>query len=106
MSTASRVRTPMSRIGRLGHWLATANSRIALLGFVLAIGILVAFDLAPWQLVLGLNLLLGIWAVRSWRLHRENAETAESAAIVAAQTQSEGRFRDFAETSSDWFWET
>jgi len=54
-------------------------------------------------LALGLALLFGTLVVRSWRLEKHSAELDAS---TAALTRSEARFRDFAETSSDWFWET
>lgn len=55
------------------------------------------------SLALGLAVLVGAMAARSRNLERHGAELAESA---EALRRSEARFRDFALTSSDWFWET
>jgi PAS domain S-box-containing protein len=55
------------------------------------------------SLALGLALLVAAMASRSRNLERHSAELAESA---EALRRSEARFRDFALTSSDWFWET
>jgi PAS domain S-box-containing protein len=63
--------------------------------------ILVAIGAA--LLALGMVLLVGALAARSQNLERHGAELAESA---EALRRSEARFRDFAVTSSDWFWET
>jgi PAS domain S-box-containing protein len=51
----------------------------------------------------GFALLFWALAARSRRLEQQ---TAELAATADALRDSETRFRDFARTSSDWFWET
>jgi PAS domain S-box-containing protein len=52
---------------------------------------------------IGFAILFRALAARSRRLERQ---TAELAATADALRDSEARFRDFARTSSDWFWET
>jgi PAS domain S-box-containing protein len=52
---------------------------------------------------IGFIILFRALAGRSRKLERQ---TAELAATADALRQSEARFRDFARTSSDWFWET
>lgn len=54
-------------------------------------------------LALSFGVLFGTLAARSHKLERQSAELAASA---EALRRSEARFRDFALTSSDWFWET
>jgi PAS domain S-box-containing protein len=54
-------------------------------------------------MVVGIIVLFGALAVRSRRSERNTAELAEAA---EALRKSEARFRDFALTASDWFWET
>jgi PAS domain S-box-containing protein len=55
------------------------------------------------SLALGFIFLVLALAARSRRLEQHGAALAESAAALRA---SEAKFRDFAVTSSDWFWET
>ena len=63
----------------------------------------VAVAIGALSLALGFTGLLGALAARSRGLERHSAELAQSA---EALRRSEARFRDFALTSSDWFWET
>ena len=51
----------------------------------------------------GFAILFWALAARSRKLEQQ---TAELAAAADALRESEARFRDFARTSSDWFWET
>jgi PAS domain S-box-containing protein len=52
---------------------------------------------------IGFGILFRALAARSRKLERQTAELAKTA---DALRESEARFRDFARTSSDWFWET
>ena len=82
---------------------------------VMTVTISEAAALADWQrqsilvasgalcAAIGFAVLFWALAARSRRLERQ---TAELAITADALRQSEARFRDFARTSSDWFWET
>jgi PAS domain S-box-containing protein len=82
---------------------------------VVTVAIPEAIVLAEWRrqtivvaigavsLALGFAVLVGTLAARSRSLERHSAALAESA---EALRRSEARFRDYALTSSDWFWET
>jgi PAS domain S-box-containing protein len=59
--------------------------------------------IGAFLLSLAFIVLLGALAERSRSLERHSAELAASA---EALRRSEARFRDYAVTSSDWFWET
>ncbi len=54
---------------------------------------------------LGLALLLALGAVGSVVARLHYRQTSEREAAQASLKQSEERFREFAETASDWFWE-
>jgi PAS domain-containing protein len=53
--------------------------------------------------VIGFAILFRALAARSRKLEQQ---TVELAAVADALRESEARFRDFAQISSDWLWET
>ena len=63
----------------------------------------VFIGLGAFGMVVGIVVLFGALVARSRRSERNTAELAEAA---KALRKSEARFRDFALTASDWFWET
>ncbi len=63
----------------------------------------VLIGIAALGAAIGFAILFQALAARSRKLERQTAELATAA---DALRDSEARFRDFAHTSSDWFWET
>jgi two-component system cell cycle sensor histidine kinase PleC len=59
--------------------------------------------IAALWIAVGFASLFHVLAVRSRRLERQTQELRRTAEALSA---SEARFRDYAMTSSDWFWET
>ena len=63
----------------------------------------VLIGIAALGAAIGFAILFQALAARSRKLEQQTAELATTA---DALRESEARFRDFARTSSDWFWET
>ncbi|WPZ33782.1 ATP-binding protein [Thalassobaculum sp. OXR-137] len=98
-----RVEDAASDIDRLVGFAPTGDRR-----FVLSISVdhapalawfKAAFASDFWRLLLAVALLIGVAAALIVQIRQREA-------VAQRLRDSEGRFRDFAEASGDWFWET